>query len=345
MLSRLAVVVWAVAVVSAAAGWYRLAAVDPGPSMTAAAAAFLDTLPPPARTQATRGLGDASRFQWHFIPLAYRRGLQIKDMTPPQREATHALLRSSLSESGYSKAVQIMELESILRELEKTRKNGPIRDPERYYVTVFGEPSASGTWAWTLEGHHLSLNFVVRDGKLASHTPHFMGANPATVRTALPGLAPEGTRVLKDEEQRAFDLLAMLSAEQKAAAILSPKAPADIRSGGEQDPPRTAPEGLPAARMTDPQRDALWGVIEAYAAHMPPAIAEARLGEIRAAGVESIHFAWAGAERPGVGHYYRVQGPTFLLEFVNVQPDAAGNPANHIHALWRDLRGDFGLAP
>ena len=317
---------------------------DPGPAMTAAAEKFLATLPAEQRATATMSFDDPARLKWHFIPMPERKGLQFKHMTPPQREAALALLRSALSPLGYGKATEIMALEGILRELEKTRSNGPIRDPERYYFTLFGAPSNTGRWGLSVEGHHLSLNFVVEQGKLRGHTPAFFGANPAVVRNALENLPKAGTRTLAGEEQQAFALLASLTADERKTATIADKAPADIRGPADPQPPTGEPAGIALGKLNASQQKLAWSLIEAYAANMAPAVAQARLHEIQAAGVDKIFFAWAGAGEPGVGHYYRLEGPTFLVEFVNVQPDAAGNPANHIHSVWRDRRGDFGVA-
>jgi hypothetical protein len=254
------------------------------------------------------------------------------------------LLRSALSQVGYDKASTIMELEKILRELEKSRSGGPLRDPERYYFTLFGKPHAESTWGLSVEGHHLSLNFVVDGNKVISSTPAMFGANPAEVKTEIAGGAKIGTRVLRDEEERAFALVNSLDDEQKKLAIVADKAPAEVREAGKPQPPDTAPEGIPASKLTEAQVKTLWSILEAYAHNMPKDVAQARLDAVREAGIGKVHFAWAGATRPGVGHYYRIQGPTFQVEFVNTQPDSAGNPANHIHCMWRQLGGDFAKA-
>jgi hypothetical protein len=236
-----------------------------------------------------------------------------------------------------------MSLEGILRELEKSRTGGPIRDPERYYWTVYGKPEPQGKWGVSIEGHHLSLNFTVDNGELSSFTPAFFGANPAIVHDGIEGQTPKGTRILEKEETLAFDLLASLNAEQRAKAVIAKEAPKEVRSAGEVQPPTAAAEGLSAKDMTPEQRKTLETLLHTYLDNMPTETAAARKKEVAEQGLENAHFAWAGAEKPGIGHYYRVQGPTYLVEFVNVQPDAAGNPANHIHSFWRDLRGDFGL--
>ena len=333
-----------VSVTLIAGGAARLLLQDPGQVMTESAEKFISTLSAEQKTTAVLKYDDATRTKWHFIPLAERKGLQVKFMSKEQREAAFSLLKSALSQVGYHKATEIMSLEGILRELEKERKGGPIRDPERYYFTLFGAPSGSGTWGLSVEGHHLSLNFVVRDNKVLAHSPAFFGANPATVRNDIAGQVKAGTRTLANEEQHAFDLVASLTAEQLKSALLAEKAPADIRGPADEQPPRSSPEGLAADKLTDAQLKQLQALVGAYLSNMPESIAERRLAEVQSAGWGKLHFAWSGATKPGVGHYYRVQGPTFLIEFVNVQPDGAGNPANHIHAVWRDLRGDFGVS-
>jgi hypothetical protein len=314
-----------------------------GTEMTEAARAFLATLTEEQRKIALLDYDAPQRLDWHYIPKDYRKGLQLRDMDEPQRQAAHALLRSCLSKVGYEKAELIMELEKILQALEGPQARFK-RDYLRYYFTLFGQPDVQGTWGLSIEGHHLSLNFVVRDGRLLAHTPAMFGANPALVASDVEGAPRRGTRVLKDEEVMAFELLHLLSPQQRQRAVIAEKAPADIRAAGEPQPPQAPPEGLPASEMNAQQVKQLRGLIGAYLENMPREIAQRRMDEIERAGIEQVHFAWAGADRPGVGHYYRLQGPTFLVEFCNTQPDAAGNPANHIHSVWRDLRGDFGIA-
>jgi hypothetical protein len=326
----------------AGAGWSFLRPTTVGGTMTLAATEFLATLSPDKLARAKLAYDTPKRVGWHFIPLAERKGLQVKDMTEAQRKSAHALLASALSQSGYTKATRIMRLEALLRELEKTRKDGPIRDPERYYFTVFGTPTNADRWGLSVEGHHLSLNFVVDHGRIASSTPSFFGANPAEVKRSFEGVE-SGTRVLRDEEELAFDLLQSLTAEQRKTAVIAAKAPLEIRNAGKPQPPTDAPEGLAAREMTPEQTTALRKLIEVYAKNLPAEAADSRLAAMDTAGIGKVYFAWSGADKPGIGHYYRIQGPTLLIEFINVQPDAEGNPANHIHSVWRDPAGDFDL--
>jgi hypothetical protein len=316
---------------------------DAGAAMVTAAQKFLASLDDEEAAEATMAFDDPARQDWHNIPKADRKGLQFHDMSASQKELCHSLLRAALSESGYDKATKIMALENNLREGEKGVQGAPLRDPERYFITIFGKPDVKGLWGWSFEGHHLSLNFVVRDGKTICNTPSFWGANPATVKIFIEGGPAVGTRTLGPEEQLAFDLVNGLDDAQKREAIIAEKAPDDYRAAGQPQPPHTSPAGLPAAKMNETQKKSLWSLLEAYNSHLHQSIARDRLAEVNAAGLDRVHFAWAGATQPGVGHYYRVQGPTFVLELINVQSDPAGNPANHIHSVWRSLQGDFAV--
>src|SRR6266699_7313694 len=141
--------------------------------MAAAANNFLATLTTEQAAKATYALNDNERFNWHFIPRE-RKGLPLKEMTPEQKHLAHALLSTALSHRGYLKASTIMSLEQVLRDLEQGK--GPTRDPELYFVTIFGKPGARGTWGWRVEGHHLALNFMLVDGKEVSVTPSFLGS-------------------------------------------------------------------------------------------------------------------------------------------------------------------------
>ncbi len=325
------------------AGWTFYRTTSPAGEMSEAAERFLELLDDDQRTTALLSYDDdaAQRVNWHFIPKAHRKGLQLKHMTPGQRKAAHTLLRAVLSKSGYGKVSKIMAIEQLLAEIEG--KGRFVRDPQRYYFTLFDAPTGD-RWGLSIEGHHLSLNFVVKDGEVVSSTPQFLAANPGVVKNENKSGFAVGTRILAAEEQLAFELINGLDDAQRKAAVIAERAPKEIRAAGEPQPPTDAPAGVPAGRLGSVQQKLLRKLIEEYARAMPATIAEQRLAAIDAAGFENVHFAWAGAAGPGIGHYYRIQGETFLIEFVNTQPDVAGNPANHIHCVWRDMHGDFALA-
>jgi len=315
---------------------------EPAGQMLTYTNAWVATLDDAQKTKALLAFDGAERTNWNFIPLPTRKGLPLMEMTTPQKAAALRALRAAVSEAGYEKSSKIMMLEGVLRQMEGAGSEER-RNPEKYYLTVYGTPAATGTWGFSFEGHHLSLNFVCRDGKVVGSTPQFMAANPAEIKSDVEGPLGKGTRVLRQEEELAFALINGLAAELRDRATIASEAPAEIRFVGQPHVTPTDPEGLPMSDMDEQSQRRVMGLIEVYARSLPASIANQRLAEIREAGPESIHFAWAGAVKPHVGHYYRVQGKSFLIEFVNTQPDAEGTPANHIHAVWRDVRGDFAL--
>lgn len=344
MLKRPAAILALTLIVLVATGsvaYWRVGSV--GADMTGKATAFVAKLSDEQKAKAVMAYDKPERLDWHFIPKEYRKGLQIKEMNEEQRAAAHALLRSVLSEAGYDKATKIMQLEHILHTLETQKgTNKNIRDTERYYFTVFGQPSEKGRWGLSIEGHHLSLNFVVAEGEVVSSTPTFFASNPAVVKDEVEGGLPKGTRALTGEEELAFELVNSLTDEQRTKALIADKAPAEIRGAGEAQAPVDEKVGVAYSELNEAQQATIKKLVQAYVDNVPAEIQEARVNAIKEAGPGQVRFAWAGATQPGIGHYYRVQGPTFVIEFVNTQPDASGNPANHIHCVWRDMKSDFG---
>jgi hypothetical protein len=252
-------------------------------------------------------------------------------MRSEQKHLAHALLSTALSHRGYLKASTIMSLEQVLRDLEQGR--GPTRDPELYFLTIFGKPDPKGTWGWRVEGHHLSLNFLLAAGKEISVTPSFLGSNPGEIREG----PRQGLRVLGAEEDLARQLVRSLTDAQKKVAIYTNSAPREIITGNDRKAKALTPMGISAAKLTKAQSELLWQVIKEYVERYRPELADQDLKRIEKGGAKNLYFAWAGSVEPKEGHYYRVQGPTFLLEYDNTQ-----NNANHIHAVWRDFERDFG---
>ena len=318
-------------------------------AMAEKATAFLAALTPEQKAEARFQFDDPDRVYWHFIPQDSperrgRKGLPLKAMTPPQREVAMELLRSGLSASGYQKATTIISLEDVLRELERPPAggDGPSRDRELYYWSIFGTPSATGTWGFSIEGHHVSLNMTVVKGELISSTPLFFGANPREVRQG----PQRGLRVLAGEEDKARALVNSLDARQRSIAIVDPDPPRELLSYNFRiaDPimPRSNEgrfdPGLTAENMTPEQRTLLNALIDEYLSRMVDDVARERGRKLRDSDFNKIQFAWAGGTGKDDPHYYRVQGPTFLIEYDSTQ----GN-GNHIHSVWRDFNGDFGL--
>ena len=295
-----------------------------------AAEAFLANLSPEQHTAAVFAFDDPQRFDWHYVPRG-REGLALKDMNEEQRGLAFAFLQAGLSEKGFRKAVTITRLEAVLREIE--RWNLLDRDPEKYFISIFGQPSETGTWGWRVEGHHLSLNFTIVNGHLYASAPRFLGANPARVDNG--ELA--GVRTLSGEEDLARSLVASLNKSQLARAVFRKQAYSDIVTGTVDKISPLKPVGIPAGELNPSQKDLLARLIDEYVSSLPPEIARQRMAVIGDQELDQVHFGWAGDLKPGRPHYYRIQGTSFLIEYDNVQ-----NGANHIHTVWRDFEGDFG---
>jgi hypothetical protein len=306
-------------------------AVAPAPAdaMVQSANKLIAALTAEQKKRALWAWEDASRTEWHFIPKE-RAGLPLKAMDAKQRELAHGLFKSGLSQAGYTKATQIIELEKVLAEIEK---NPVRRDPELYHFWIFGKPEAKGTWGWRVEGHHLSLHFTVVKGSVIATTPAFMGANPAEVRDG----PLKGRRVLRAEEDLARELLASFDDKTRAQVVFDAKAPDDILTKAESKVGPLDKAGVLAKSMSKEQKDLLRKILLEYAGAMPPRLAEERLAKVDKAGFDNLSFAWAGGPKRGDPHYYRIQGPTFVVEYDNTQ-----NGANHVHSVWRDFDGDFG---
>jgi hypothetical protein len=302
-------------------------------AMVTAATRFLEGLTPEQRTQTVFTLDSQERLRWNFIPdeTFPRNGLPLKAMTEPQRKLAHEMLKTGLSERGYLTYTAIIQLENILRQIEGGVKIA--RDPDAYRFSIFGEPSAGGTWGWRVEGHHVSLHFTMMKGRVVASTPSFAGSNPAEVRDG----PQKGQRTLALLEDTARSLVMALDEKQRQAGIINTTAPNEIVTGNTLDINPLSPAGLSASAMTAAQRDLLMKVVDAYAGLMATEVAADRMAKIKSAGIEKIAFAWAGPVERGQRHYYRVQGPTFLIEFDNSQ-----GMGNHVHSVWRDFQGDFG---
>lgn len=274
---------------------------------------------------------NSSKSDWHYLPAASyaRTGISLGQLSSEQKNLFFKLLRSSLSETGYSKTKQIISLENVLAELSG---NSTYRDPEEYYVAFYGNPEKEKLWAWSFQGHHLSLNFTFADGKM-SVAPRFMGANPATIKSG----KRKDERTLAKEEDLGLQLINALSAEQKDKAIFSERAPYDIVTGTASEVDPLKPVGIKLQEMSAANQQLLLKLIDEYLATIPDELAEERMKRLEKEETGDIRFGWAGATEPGWGHYYRIQGKSFLVEFDNTQ-----NNANHIHSVWRDFDGDFG---
>jgi len=318
----------AVAVLALTAAYHKSAT---NQTMASAANELLRTLSADQKAKIQFRLDDKERFVWDFRPVP-RKGLPVREMQPFQKPLAHALLSAALSQQGYIKAATIMSLEDVLRIQEKD--DGERRNPEKYYFSIFGDPAESGSWALRVDGHHLSVNFTIVNGKVVA-APTFFGSNPHEVRAVE---ARKGLRPLHREEDLGRELVQSLTPEQRKIAIVAEKAYPDILSDNKNPAMiKDSAPGLPASKLNAKQKALLDAVVAEYANNMPPDLAAERLDQYKKM-TGQIHFAWAGGINKGEFHYYRVQTPTFLIEYDNTQ-----NQGNHVHSVWRDFKSDFGL--
>jgi hypothetical protein len=334
MASKLVRPLLAVALLAAWIAGAAIASERSASAMASAATKLLAALSPEQKQKASFALDSDELTRWHYVPAMQfeRHGLAIREMNDAQRALAQELLKTGLSAHGLTQAATIMnDLETILKAMEN---GAAMRDPQQYAFSVFGTPAAKGAWGWRVEGHHLSLHFAVANGSAVASSPTFFGSNPAEVRVDGP---QKGLRVLGEREDTARALLTALDDAQRKAATIADVAPTDIvtRTAAKVDP--LSPAGIAASAMSAKQRDLLMAVINTYTSSMADDIASERLAQLEAAGLEKITFAWAGESERGRKHYYRIQGPTFLIEYDNTQ-----NDGNHIHSVWRDFDGDFG---
>ena len=317
----------------------------------------------------------AERTRWYYTPNP-RNGLPMNEMTRAQQRLTLQLVAIGLSRTGYATAATIMGLEAVLDAVEEWRHPAAVRDPARYYLTVFGQPGAMALWGWRFEGHHVSLHYTLAGNRIIAPTPTFFGSNPAEVPLSHSGVL----RPLAGVEDAALELIHALTAEQRRIAVISPAAPPDIVMANRpmvvdgaapipapliQHQPLTeaareqirrqnewlgytaeheeavrytvAPKGLPAAAMSEAQGEMLLSLIREYIHRLPDEVGEVESAQLQQDGLGGVHFAWAGGLERRTPHYYRLQNARFLVEYDKTQDDA-----NHIHSVWRDARNDFG---
>src|SRR5438876_10639027 len=310
-------------------GKSHLHRVHAAPLVTECASRFLAALDANQRGKASFPFDSDERMNWRFIPKE-RKGVPLREMTHYQKHLANALLAAGLSQTGYIKAVTNMSLEDVLKIIEND--SGEHRNPEKYYFSVFGTPSDSGTWGYRVEGHHLSQNYTVVNGKVIDG-PSFFGANPAEVRQG----PRKGLRTLPGEDDLGVELIHTLDEQQQGVAIVDPTAYRDILTAASRKAAlQGQPSGLSASKMNARQFDVLMALMEEYAGNVPEELAEGRREQINKAD-RNISFAWSGGINRGDQHYYRVHAPSFLIELDDTQDNA-----NHIHSVWRDFAGDFG---
>jgi hypothetical protein len=292
---------------------------------------FLNTLNAVQKRKAQLPFEDSTRTTWHFLPASMweRPGIPLKELSTEQKTLLFKLLDAFLSETGHNKILKIIDLENVLLELSG---NAVMRDPERYYTAFYGNPEEDSLWAWSFEGHHISLNFTIANGK-TSMTPRFLGANPAIVKIG----NQKGRRTLANEDDLGIKLINSMSEEQKQTAIFQKQPLQEIVTKNATKAKPLKPVGIKMAGLREEQKSILLSLIDEYLKTMPTELAIEKMAALKKEELNDITFGWAGAFRLGEPHYYRIQGKSFLIEFDNTQ-----NDANHIHTVWRDFNGDFG---
>ena len=307
----------------------------------ATATNFLASLAPDQRRSAVFPADDPERKDWSNLPYTMhpRKGICLGDLSPAQRVKAHQLIQAGLSSQGYLKASGIMQLDEVLLHLSGQDKAAqPMFGLRYYWLSFLGEPSPIQPWGWQLDGHHLALNFSLA-GNGVAFTPTFMGADPHEVRDG----PHAGWRVLGAEDDKGLALMKSLTAEQQRRARLGTNAPADVIAGPGRDKALQRFEGLRYGELNADQQALLVSLVEEYVHNYRHDLAHAHLERIRSAGWDKVWFAWAGPTDPSAPYYYRVHGPTLLIEFDNNRPPGRSDgPANHIHSVFRDPANDYG---
>ncbi|MEZ5583977.1 MAG: DUF3500 domain-containing protein [Candidatus Competibacteraceae bacterium] len=252
-------------------------------------------------------------------------------MSDEQRGLLWRLMATALSKRGIAKVRDVIKTEAILADL--TGNHG-FRDPDNYAIVLFGDPATQQAWAWRFEGHHLALTFTVIPGKGLTLTPAFFGANPAVTP---PGHQHGGFQPLADEEHRAFRLLNSLSDSLLEQTVINDRSLGDVVTGPGREDSLRERQGLALGRMAAEQREHALALLDAYLQTAPAAVAARSLQRIRDAGIDQLYFAWAGSRTPGNPYYYRLHGPTLIIEYDNTQ-----GGGNHVHSVWNDLQENFG---
>ena len=303
--------------------------------MLEATNAFINLLDSSQRAEALYPFDADERYNFHYFPIENRKGISFNELNEAQKQAVKNLIKTSLSEESTKKIDEIMSLESILKQIEKRKADDHYRDPGKYNLTIFGLPSNNTNWGWRFEGHHICFNFSAKDKKIVSGTPGFFGANPAIVREG----QHKGMQVLKEETDNGFAMLHSLTKEQLKKALIDTNAPGEIITFVSRKAMIDHPAGILYSEMTTQQQEQFLKLVNVYVHRYTKLFADEMLKEIQQAGLNNLRFAWAGNLKPEIGkaYYYRVQGPTIIIEYDNSQ-----NNANHIHSVLRDLKNDFG---
>lgn len=330
----------------AAAATSTLSQESSGIRMSGAARELLASLKPDQKKSATFDFNDKERTNWNFVPMQdkgrnpTRKGIRLELLSPSQKEKALALLRSGTSDRGYQSALDIMNLEGVLNRQEKP--GGNVRNPEWYFISIFGEPGSEAGWGWRWEGHHLALNFTLKGTQVTGTTPAFFGANPAVVMSG----QGKGKATIEGSSSLAHKLIASLSTDQAARASAA-KAGGEIDQGNAKPPAQALTgEGVSVAEFNPGQAAGLNRLLREYTGRLPADLEAREWSLVTSFPPSSVKFQYfQNTKAKGNPTTYRIQAPGYLIQYLNVQGDGEGNPANHIHSAFRRVAGDFGTAP
>jgi hypothetical protein len=299
---------------------------------------FIKLLDHAQRAKALYPFDTTERFRFHYVPQDDRKGISFRELTDAQREAALSLLKTCVTGETIKKVQEIMLLDNVLKEMEHRKPEDHFRDPLKYFVTIFGVPAAGNTWGWRLEGHHVSFHFSASNNRLVAATPAFLGDNPAIVLSG----DQKGKEVLKEETDKGFALVQNLSPEELKKALTDTIAPGDVVTANNRQAMINNPAGIRYSELSPASKQRMLQLLNLYVHRYTTLFAETMLKEIQTAGLDNLWFTWIGYTDYGFGKpcYYRIQGPTIIIEYDNTQ-----NNANHIHTVVRDLKSDFGGDP
>ncbi len=297
--------------------------------------AFISTLNDAQKAQTLYPFDTAERYRFMYVPLNDRKGISMNELNATQQTAVFNLLKASLADETVKKVKAIMLLDNVLKELEHRKADDHYRDPGKYFLTIFGIPSATTIWGWRFEGHHIAFHFSANKKELVAGTPSFLGSNPAIV---LEG-PQKGEEVLKDETEKGFALLHALTDTELKKAVIDSVAPGEILTAASRTAMIEHPAGIRYSELSPAHQQLMLQLLGLYVHRYTKLFADNMLKQIQAAGLENLWFTWAGYTEHVLGrpYYYRIQGPTIIIEYDNSQ-----NNANHIHTVIRDLKNDFG---
>ncbi len=303
--------------------------------LPAKANAFITMLSDTQKTKALYPFDTAERYRFMYVPLDDRKGISMNELSAAQQTAVFDLLKTSLSTETITKMKSIMLLDNVLKEMEHRKADDHYRDPGKYFITLFGIPSATTTWGWRFEGHHIAFHFSANKKELVGGTPSFLGSNPAIV---LQG-PQKDENVLKDETDQGFMLLHALSAAEQKKAIIDTAAPNEILTAASRKAMIANPAGIRYKELSAANQQLFLQLLGLYVHRYTKLFADKMLKDIQVAGLDNLWFTWAGYTEHVLGkpYYYRIQGPSIIIEYDNSQ-----NNANHIHTVIRDLNNDFG---